>query len=56
MDLMIQELDELERLAKIGKAKYEDDKMYCFVKGTTSWSNDGEVSAWTYVKLYERQG
>ena len=32
-------------------AKYEDDKVYCFAKGTTSWSNGGEMSVWTYAKL-----
>lgn len=36
-------------------AKCEDDKIYCFIHGATSWSikADFETSIWKYAKLAE---
>lgn len=33
-------------------AKYENEKIYTFCNGTTSWNNDG-LTSWTYAKLWE---
>lgn len=34
-------------------AKYENDKVYTWTGGATSFSSDGDVMAWKYTKLYE---
>ena len=34
-------------------AKYENDKVYAFVGGATSFSNRGSYISWKYAKLYE---
>ena len=38
-------------------AKCEDDKIYCFMHGATSWSikADFEISIWKYAKLAESE-
>ena len=34
-------------------ARYENDKVYTWAGGATSFSSDGDVMAWKYTKLYE---
>ena len=34
-------------------ARYENDKVFVWTGGATSFSSDGDVVAWKYTKLYE---
>lgn len=36
-------------------AKYENDKVYAFVGGATSFSNRGSYISWKYAKLYKEE-
>lgn len=35
-------------------AKYEDDRVYVFCDGATSWSNEDDVIHWNFTKLAEK--
>nr|DAF74891.1 MAG TPA: hypothetical protein [Caudoviricetes sp.] len=37
-------------------AKYENDKVYTFIGGATSFSSGGYFISWKYAKLYKEDG